>query len=381
VAKKGSEPEDTLRRYLEMVAATLRPSTVAGYRSQIGIFIQHLKTHHPELSTFSELERSDLQAWLRHLGRSGLRPSSRRDKIVKVRAFLERIESWGWKEASEPPLLFRTDLPPPDRYLPRPLSEESDRALKEYLKKRGGLIPTGLLLLRATGLRCQELLDLKVDALKCLPENQWALHVPLGKLHSERVVPLDKETASVFEEICQLRGHPPASRDPETGKPAQFLIVRPEGDRPSPQALRYHLRKAEERARLKEHPTPHRLRHTYATEMLRAGMRLPVLMKLLGHRTINMTLRYAEVSGVDVQRAYVNTIETIERRYDFPQLPLNSKPSNESSARRAIRAHLGSLYSELEAFRRDYAEGSTTKPLQRLAERTRRLARDFEALA
>ena len=84
------------------------------------------------------------------------------------------------------------------RYLPRPLSEKTDRALKEQLKKRGGLIPTALLLLRATGLRCQELLDLKVDALKSLPENQWALHVPLGKLPPERVVPPDQGTATVF---------------------------------------------------------------------------------------------------------------------------------------------------------------------------------------
>ena len=168
---------------------------------------------------------------------------------------------------------------------------------------------------------------------------------------------------------------------PETGNPAHFLVMRPDGNRPTPQALRLHLRMAEKRAALKEHPTPHRLRHTYATKMLRAGMRLPVLMKILGHRTIDMTLLYAEVSGVDVQRAYANTMAAIESRYEFPHVPLSSKPSNKSAARRAIASHLDSLAGELEAFRREYAGTSNTKSLQRLVERLRRLDRDFEALA
>jgi len=38
--------------------------------------------------------------------------------------------------------------------------------------------------------------------------------------------------------------------------------------------------------------TLHRLRHTYATEMIRLGVSLPALMQMLGHKDINMTLRY-----------------------------------------------------------------------------------------
>ncbi|MEI8120494.1 MAG: site-specific integrase [bacterium] len=48
----------------------------------------------------------------------------------------------------------------------------------------------------------------------------------------------------------------------------------------------------------------HRLRHTFATEMARAGMPVPALMKLLGHRTPKMTMRYVEVAQVDVRKAY-----------------------------------------------------------------------------
>ena len=53
-----------------------------------------------------------------------------------------------------------------------------------------------------------------------------------------------------------------------------------------------------------EHITCHRLRHTYATEMARAGMPVPALMKLLGHKTPKMTMRYVEVAQNDVREAY-----------------------------------------------------------------------------
>jgi hypothetical protein len=49
-----------------------------------------------------------------------------------------------------------------------------------------------------------------------------------------------------------------------------------------------------ERAGCAAHVTPHRLRHSFATEMLRLGVSLPALMQLLGHKDIRMTLRYVQ---------------------------------------------------------------------------------------
>src|SRR5258706_6242073 len=48
----------------------------------------------------------------------------------------------------------------------------------------------------------------------------------------------------------------------------------------------------------------HQMRHTNATSMLRGGVSLPALMKLLGHRTANMTLRYVEITQKDLQREF-----------------------------------------------------------------------------
>src|ERR1700738_586963 len=45
-------------------------------------------------------------------------------------------------------------------------------------------------------------------------------------------------------------------------------------------------------------------RHTYATEMLRAGVTFPALMKLLGHASPDMTMRYLDVALTDLQREF-----------------------------------------------------------------------------
>ena len=380
-----SQLRDTQRRYLEIVAVSLRPNTVLNSRTAINAIIGYLGLKHPEVSCFSQIERSHIEGWLKHLASRRLRINTRRNFTIKVRVFLETIQAWGWADAPHLCLFRRGDMPPEDRSLPKPLSKETDDALKQELRRRGGLIHKALLFLRATGLRAQELLDLKVHSLRQLPGNDWQLHVPVGKLHSDRVIPVAAATATLFEEIRELRGEILPVRDPETGKPEHFLLARRRG-RFSRDALRYHLGRIERALGLKEHPTPHRLRHTFATEMLRAGMKLPVLMKLLGHRSIGMTLCYAEVTGVDVQRAYAEALAKIEGRYTIPALPLpartDSQLDEKLSARDKTISQLRYLAVTLEAYRRDHATTpKKRKSLQRIVERARRLASDFNDAA
>jgi len=386
VEPQASQLRETQRRYLETIALSFRPNTVINSRAATNALIRYLRSDHPQLSSFCELDRSHIEGWLRHLANRQLQRSTRRNLVIKVRVFLETIQAWGWPEAPRVPLFRQGDLPPEDRTLPRPLSRQTDEALREDLQRRGGLIHKALLLLRATGMRSQELMDLKVHSLRQLPGNQWALHVPLGKLHSERAIPLDAATARLFQEILELRGLSPPVTDPETGRPDHFLIARSSGRRFSRDALRYHLAKVERETGLKEHPTPHRLRHSFATEMLRAGMGIPVLMKLLGHRTIGMTLRYAEVTGADVQRAYAEALTKIQGKYEIRPLalpPLAGSPvAHRLTAKDSVLSQLRAVAMAMEAFRRDQVAGPQPKrPLQRLVERLRRLTSDFDAAA
>ena len=62
----------------------------------------------------------------------------------------------------------------------------------------------------------------------------------------------------------------------------------------------------------------HRLRHTYATELLNAGMSLVGIMKLLGHRSLNMTMRYAALTQHTVVKDYYKAMAQIARQYELP---------------------------------------------------------------
>jgi hypothetical protein len=80
------------------------------------------------------------------------------------------------------------------------------------------------------------------------------------------------------------------------------------------------LRKATRKARCSvSHVTPHQL-HTYATEILRGGASLPAVKELLGHTKIDMTLRYTQVSQVDLQRQYKEARAYLANSYKVPTI-------------------------------------------------------------
>jgi integrase/recombinase XerD len=60
---------------------------------------------------------------------------------------------------------------------------------------------------------------------------------------------------------------------------------------------------------------PHRFRHTFGADMARAGVRLPILQRLMGHADESTTLRYIELSMADIADEYRRAGEEIQRRY------------------------------------------------------------------
>jgi site-specific recombinase XerD len=104
--------------------------------------------------------------------------------------------------------------------------------------------------------------------------------VPLGKLDTERMVPLDPETLGLVDQITAIRSPGSPLPHPRYGRPAQFLFTH-HGRRLSQNAVRDELDRAAETAGL-GHVTSHQLRHTYATALVNAGVSLQALMALLG---------------------------------------------------------------------------------------------------
>ncbi len=163
--------------------------------------------------------------------------------------------------------------------------------------------------LRATGMRIGELLDLELDCLVDFAGHGTWLRVPVGKLGTERMVPLGADALTVLDDWIAHRGRQRAIPHPRHGRPAEFLFL-DRGTRPTAFRLRSALDRATAAAGLRGvdggplHVTPHQLRHTFGTALIKGGIGLPALMALMGHVTPDMTLRYAKLASPTIRTAY-----------------------------------------------------------------------------
>ncbi|MDO8733772.1 MAG: tyrosine-type recombinase/integrase [Elusimicrobiota bacterium] len=371
----GSTFEKTIQSYLDIISTTLQPGSVRNYKGSIKMFVGFLTLNYPEVTKFSELKRSPhIEGWLSFLAKRGLKNATRRLYIRFIRKFLNDMYEWGWDDAPPPGLITHKDFPIQDKYLPKPLTPEDDKKLSETLKSKNTLSAQALLLLRKTGMRVGELRDLPLDCLEKLPDNQYVLHVPLGKLHTERIIPVDSETVEIVNRIIKLRGNFLPIPNPRTGKPTQFLIVRRNcWKRYSYAGLRHALSTTVKNCNINKHISLHQLRHSFATELLRGGINLAALMKLLGHKDINMTLRYTGVSMPDIRREYFNAVEKSE------SIHLLSEQSPKSGTDKPdILDSIDSLITKIHCIRKDSTEKKFKLKLQRIAERLRRAFNDFK---
>ena len=313
-------------RYVQTISTTLRPSTVAGRTKALRVFFDYLAEAHPEVTRLADIDRTrhiePYLAWARarpwrgtNRGRRTIGVVAFHQDIVDLRCFFEDIAGWGWPSAPPRRLLFYADIPRTPDALPRALTPDIDRALMAAVARLDDpLVRTGLTLLRATGIRMGELLDLELDCLLDFAGHGTWLRVPIGKLNSERVVPLDPDTVTTINDWIAHRGRQRAVPHPRDGRLTAFLFLE-HGRRPTSFRLRSGLREAVALADLHGpdgeplNITPHQLRHTFGTSLVNGGIGLPALMALMGHVTPEMTLRYAKLASPTIRNAYQAAVD------------------------------------------------------------------------
>jgi site-specific recombinase XerD len=318
-----------MTRYVAARAAVLSRSSVNGLVNDLILFGEFLDGQFPDITSLTQLERRHIEAFLGWNCTRTWRGRVARDQrvsasavhgtVLTVRNFLDDITLWGWADRPPRRLVFASDVPRLPRPLPRALAPDTDTALITAVGNLEDLFArSAILLLRRTGLRLGECLDLE---LSCVidygPTGTW-LRVPLGKLGTERAVPLDTATVAALDAWAQHRGPQRSHPHPRTGKPTDFLFAE-HGRRLSAWRIREGLRAAATAAGLAVPGgqtlavTPHQLRHTYATELANAGMSLQALMAILGHVTPEMTLRYATLASPTLRMAYDQAIGKVRK--------------------------------------------------------------------
>ncbi|ELB92711.1 phage integrase family protein [Rhodococcus wratislaviensis IFP 2016] len=293
---------ETLLRYVTVRAAVLRPKSVESLINDLLPFADYLTTHHRDLTCLRELDRSHIEGflvWNRTRTWRGQRAAAGAGRtisraviqsaVLSLRNLLDDLTEWGWEQAPPRRLVFAADVPKLDQPLPRALAPDVDGVVMNAVAGlEDPFARIGLTALRGAGLRVGELLDLELNSVVDYgPAGTW-LKVPLGKLATERMVPLSAATVAVLDEWTTQRGVCRPLPHPRTGALTDFLFVA-HGRRLGQTRLRNGLLAAVERSGLRGTGggplivTPHQLRHTWATELANAGMSLQALMALLGH--------------------------------------------------------------------------------------------------
>jgi site-specific recombinase XerD len=178
-----------------------------------------------------------------------------------------------------------------------PLSSEEVAKFWQSFRTYRDLALVGLMLL--DGLRSCEVLGLELEDVQ-LADGQTRVR---GKGNKKRVLPLPPDILGVLGQYLR-------HERPLTNSPALFISLkgRQRGRPMTAAGLRSLFRHHRVRSRISQ-AHPHRLRHTFGADMVRAGMSLPALKQLMGHSQIHTTLLYVELAPQDVWREYSRAIE------------------------------------------------------------------------
>jgi integrase len=355
------------------LTTSLSPGSVAQYHGTVRHFLTYLGARYPQIRSLKQLRRDPhLLGWLAQLWlhTPPLAKITRASHVIRLRRLLEDL-AWTQQLPTLAHLLCRDDIPRKDDYLPRPLTPEQDQLIQQELLRRNDLISNVLLLLRHTGMRIGECVDLSWDCLRFLPPDQWAIHVPLGKLQTERWVPVDSFVCQLVHRLRFLRSLDALESDSR-------LLARPLSRDALVRQLRAALVEITAAVGITTRIVPHQFRHTYATEMLRAGVSFPAVMKLLGHKTPQMTLRYLELTQLDLQREFHQA-----RSHPRHLAPLPRVPAALSSPQPDLTSLIGSFRAAqhvLEMFRRTLAACVDRRLLDRLANRLTKIIAEARKL-
>jgi len=372
--------------FLDYGDVAFKATTVLTYTTSLKKFYAFLEEKYPnQENLLSKIDRALMEEWFKNLYDAGLGPASRVLNLMNLRCYF----GWAYERGyikEEPRSLIRTsDFPKRPEYLPKPLEPDHDKKLQEYLRKTKNLSEKGLLLLRYTGMRVGELLNLPCECVQQEEDGSHTIKVPLGKLNTERLVPLTKDGVDLIHQmqsIARSQKHSWQKEHCHSCNHQRYVKVEVEQDTPNLKLMNGNSGKAISYSGMRSalnrccedvdipHYAVHQLRHTFATSLLNAGVSLSSVMKLLGHKKISMTLRYAQITQDTIRKEYFAAIEKTKEQYDL-KTPYEEEISNPLSS-------LGDLIKLIEKKRQELPDPKTDKKKLALLKRLRRFKDDVE---
>jgi integrase/recombinase XerD len=267
--------------------------TLSSSGTAVRLFLSMLKVAGRDLLGIT---REDIEAFVEREQDRKMAAKSVRNRMQAVYRFVRYLVE---KDIIGPEILTRRIKVKLPVSLPKAIDPEDLKKLfsvMAHIRDRAFF----LILLR-TGMRVGELLDLQVTDVR-LPEKKILIYMG-EKNYRGRVVYLGADAVEALETWMSIR-------DPHQ----EMLFYSSQRPTIGYATIRIKFKKYLEKAGLSNKGyTIHCLRHTFASELLNAGLRLEVLQQLLGHSSIEVTRQYARLTDVTREEEYFRAMEVIER--------------------------------------------------------------------
>lgn len=296
----GSASKDQLTSYLTLLEArNYAQGTLDAVVTVIKRFLLHLpESRLPAISDdLTQTTASDMDSFVSAASAKGLSPSTINISLSVLKEFFDFLREDGRIEV-QPVIRRRHRLFAPTT-LPKPVAEDDlIRFFKVIDSYRDRLI---FLLMLRCGLRVSEVCRLTWQSIDFQAST---IRINNGKGQADRIAYISPDLEKALD-LWHERGS-----QSEYLFPSRKVRLAPLGRREINCLMSKYLRLA----RITKRYSPHCLRHTFATQLLNAGVSLEVLKELMGHHSIQMTLRYTQLYESTKRQQYDQAMENIERR-------------------------------------------------------------------
>jgi integrase/recombinase XerD len=276
-------------------------NTIAAYKNDLSQFRSYLQAAanlNGGSPPWRSVSRTAIIEYIGELKRKGYAEATVARKIAAIKAFFTFLHQVETAIDNNPTENVGFRVP---KSLPKPLSiREIDELLEQPARhstpeaKRDKAM---LELLYATGLRVTELVSLDVSHVHM---NKRAPHVRcMGKASKERTIPIHQDALTALQDYLD-EGRPRLVRNKHQGA----LFVNRRGERLTRQGFWLILKGYAKSAEIAKPVTPHTLRHSFATHMLKGGAPLRNVQELLGHANMSTTQVYTKLTDDMLREVY-----------------------------------------------------------------------------
>jgi integrase len=281
------------------------PSSIHARRAAVLGFFLWFQSHYPERSRLDDVTRPVALEYGQYLqgkvGDDAYSPKYRNDLYRGMRLFFDFVIDERLDTSPDRNPFARGDMPSDPDPVPRYLSDHHLRTVLEYCNNGATLKEkTVVITLLHTGIRAAELATLQIQDIVQI-QGKWKLHIREGKGLKDRVIPLTPQCLTILQ----------VWQEKEWERANDYLFThhgRPYTSCGFVCSLVHEMGRKLDIEGL----TPHRFRHTFAVALLNYGIRESALQKLMGHKTLNMTLEYARILDRTVEQAFNEAVERMQ---------------------------------------------------------------------